>query len=89
MITAGQSLGLDEQTATALAIETAYGAASMARQGDTPPAQLRANVTSKGGTTAAALNVFNQRNFNEIVSEAMQAANDRATELGDEFGASS
>ncbi len=87
MIVAGTKLGLDEQTATTLAIETAYGAASMARQGDTTPAQLRANVTSKGGTTAAAIAIFDQRKFDDIVSEAMQAANDRAIELGDEFGA--
>ena len=87
MISAGIKLGLDEQTATTLAIETAYGAASMARQGDTPPAQLRANVTSKGGTTAAALASFDQHNFADIVCEAMTAANDRAIELGDEFGA--
>jgi len=88
MVSAGIKLGLDEQTATTLAIETAYGAASMARQGDTPPAQLRANVTSKGGTTAAAIDTFNEHKFAEIVSAAMQAANDRAIELGDEFGAS-
>ena len=87
MIAAGIKLGLDEQSATTLAIETAYGAASMARQGDTKPAQLRANVTSKGGTTAAAIERFDQRKFGDIVSEAMQAANDRAIELGDEFGA--
>ncbi len=87
MVTAGVKLGLDEQSATTLAIETAYGAASMARQGDTAPAQLRENVTSKGGTTAAALAAFDQRKFADIVSEAMQAANDRAIELGDEFGA--
>ena len=87
MVVAGIKLGLDEQSATTLAIETAYGAASMARQGDIKPAQLRANVTSKGGTTAAAIETFDQRNFAEIVSEAMQAANDRAIELGDEFGA--
>jgi len=88
MVSAGVMLGLDEQTATTLAIETAYGAASMARQGDTAPAQLRENVTSKGGTTAAALAAFDQRKFADIVSEAMQAANDRAVELGDEFGVS-
>ncbi len=87
MIAAGTKLGLDQQSATTLAIETAYGAASMARQGDTPPAQLRANVTSKGGTTAAAIETFNQHKFADIVSAAMQAANDRAIELGDEFGA--
>ncbi len=87
MISAAQQLGLDQSSATALAIETAYGAASMARQGNDSPAQLRSNVTSKGGTTAAAINTFEKHEFAKTVMAAMQAANDRAIELGDEFGA--
>lgn len=89
MINAGQKLGLDQTSATALAIETAYGAASMARQGNESPSQLRSNVTSKGGTTAAAINMFERHDFANTVMAAMQAANDRAVELGDEFGATS
>lgn len=89
MITAAQKLGLDQASATALAIETAYGAASMARQGEESPAQLRSNVTSKGGTTAAAIDMFEKHDFANVVMTAMQAANDRAIELGDEFGATS
>jgi len=85
MSVAGTSLGLDENTARELAIETAFGAASMARTRENSPAVLRENVTSKGGTTAAALNTFNEKGMPAVISSAMQAAHDRAVELGDEF----
>ena len=85
MSIAGNSLGLDENTARELAIETAFGAASMARAREHSPAVLRENVTSKGGTTAAALNTFNDKGMPLLVSMAMQAAHDRAVELGDEL----
>ena len=85
MAAAGAALGLDEQAARDLAIETAFGAASMARAKENTPAVLRENVTSKGGTTAAALQVFNNHKMPDIVAEAMQAAHDRAAELGDQL----
>jgi pyrroline-5-carboxylate reductase len=85
MAAAGKALGLDEGTARDLAIETAYGAASMARAKENTPAVLRENVTSKGGTTAAALNVFNEHQTPEIIQKAMQAAHDRAVEFGDQL----
>ena len=47
---------------------------------------LRERVTSKGGTTAAALEVFVKKEFATIVAQAMAAANDRAAELSNEFG---
>ena len=86
MVEAGEALGLDPQDASNLAIETAYGAALMARQKEHPPAKLRENVTSKGGTTAAALASFQNDGFADIIERGMQAARDRATELADEFG---
>ncbi len=86
MAASAEQMGLTAEIARELAIETAYGAASMARASALNPAQLRANVTSKGGTTAAAINMFDQRELPLIVSQAMQAAHDRAIELGDEFG---
>ena len=86
MSEAGIELGLDPEAAKKLAIETAYGAALMARQGDLPPATLRKNVTSKGGTTAAALAAFESDDFGEIVARGMQAARDRAIAMADEFG---
>lgn len=85
MAAAGTALGLNESVARDLAIETAFGAASMARAKEHSPAVLRENVTSKGGTTAAALSVFNASNTPEIVQKAMQAAKDRASELGDQL----
>lgn len=85
MINAGIELGLSDTDAKELAIETAFGAASMARQGEQSPATLRENVTSKGGTTAAALNTFNDHQMPDIISKAMHAAHHRAVELGDEF----
>ncbi|MGQ7846939.1 pyrroline-5-carboxylate reductase [Granulosicoccus sp. 3-233] len=85
MSAAAQALGLDAESAETLAMETAFGAASMARTRELPPGQLRENVTSKGGTTAAALQVFDARDTPAIVREAMQAAHDRAVELGDQL----
>ncbi len=89
MAKAAENLGLDPELSRDFAIETAFGAASMARAKEHPPHVLRENVTSKGGTTAAALAVFNEQDLPNIVAKAMQAAADRAVELGDEFGASS
>lgn len=86
MIDSGVGLGLSEETATTLTIETAYGAALMARAGEDSPAQLRQNVTSPGGTTAAALAVMTERGLPQIVQQAVIAANQRAAELAEEFG---
>ena len=86
MSKAGVDLGLDADAAMKLAIETAYGAALMAREGQLPPETLRKNVTSKGGTTAAALASFNNDGFGEIVARGMQAAHDQAVAMADEFG---
>ena len=86
MSQAGIDLGLTPDAAKKLAIETAYGAALMARNGDLPPADLRKNVTSKGGTTAAALASFEADGFNELIGRGMQAARDRAIAMADEFG---
>ncbi len=86
MVESAVAMGLTPEVAENLAIETAYGAAAMARQRDTSPAQLRKNVTSKGGTTAAALGSFADADFPTIVAKAMQAAQQRAQVMGDELG---
>lgn len=78
--------GLDATTAENLAIETAYGAAAMARNRSDTPGKLRENVTSKGGTTAAALASFESDGFPAIISRGMQAAETRAKTMGREFG---
>jgi pyrroline-5-carboxylate reductase len=81
MIAAAQKLGLDEEAATKLVIQTAKGAAILAETSDDSPAQLRQKVTSPGGTTQAALEVFAQNNFDKITEQALTAARDRGKEL--------
>lgn len=83
---AGEQLGLDAQSADRLARQTALGAARMATEGEDDPATLRAKVTSKGGTTAAAIASFEASQLDEIILRALTAARDRATELADELG---
>ena len=79
-------LGLDRQTANQLTLQTALGAARMANESGVDPEELRARVTSKGGTTAAAINRFEHSNFHYNVSQALQAAYDRSRELAEELG---
>ncbi len=86
MIEAGTALGLDEATAIELTLQTAYGAARMAQESDASPAVLRQNVTSPGGTTAAALEVMQAAGFSTTVKHALDAADRRAAELAREFG---
>lgn len=78
--------GLPTEQARLLAIETALGAARMALESSDDPATLRANVTSKGGTTAAALEAFEQGGLADLVDQAVGAAHDRAAELGRVLG---
>ncbi|MFK7912396.1 MAG: pyrroline-5-carboxylate reductase [Pseudomonadales bacterium] len=88
MITAGVELGLPAELAESLAIETALGAARMAKEGDIDPAQLRRNVTSPGGTTERALNVLNNAGVNDAMIDAMKQAASRSQELAEEFSRS-
>lgn len=78
---AGIALGLDAETARLLTIQTALGAAKMAMESDAPPARLREQVTSPGGTTERALGVFADADLRALVSRAAAAARDRAKEL--------
>lgn len=79
--------GMPADKARLLAIETALGAARMALESSDDPATLRANVTSKGGTTAEALAVFEHEGLRDMVDRAIGAAAGRAAELGDQLGA--
>ncbi|MBA3981597.1 MAG: pyrroline-5-carboxylate reductase [Alcanivorax sp.] len=81
MIDAGMQMGLDERTARQLVLQTAWGAAQLAITSENPPARLREQVTSPGGTTAAALDVFEQADFRALVNKALGAARQRAGEL--------
>jgi pyrroline-5-carboxylate reductase len=83
---AGEELGLDAETAQALTLQTALGAARMAIEGTDSAVSLRSKVTSKGGTTAAAIDYFQQHNFVELVGQALSKAQHRATELADILG---
>ena len=83
---AGEALGLDAYTARQLTIQTALGAAQMAQSGDDDPATLRAKVTSKGGTTEAAIKCFQSNGFESLVKQALTDANNRAIELADILG---
>ena len=77
-------LGLPAGEARRLAYATFEGSMRLARASSDPPATLRANVTSKGGTTARALDVLNAENVAAHFIAAVKAAAARATELGDE-----
>ncbi|MFI4869448.1 MAG: pyrroline-5-carboxylate reductase [Steroidobacterales bacterium] len=82
MAQAAQSLGLEHDTAALLAAETLHGAGLLAHQG-TPLAEQRAAVTSRGGTTEAALRVLHEGGFDALVARALQAASARSVELAD------
>lgn len=84
---AGVALGLRPETAAVLAQQTLAGAAAMAAQPGADVAQLRANVTSKGGTTEAALKHFEAADLRKIVQDALQAAQRRGQQLGDDLSA--
>ena len=80
---AGAKAGLPAETATKLAMQTAYGAASLAAASDDPPSRLREQVTSPNGTTAAALEVLmGDGRLEKLVDEAVEAAKQRSEELG-------
>jgi pyrroline-5-carboxylate reductase len=83
---AGTSLGLPRATARHLAVQTALGAGRMVAEGTEAPATLREQVTSKGGTTAAALAVLERADVRGIFAEAIAAAARRSAELADQFG---
>lgn len=86
LIKGGEALGLTPAQAQDLAMATLSGATKLAAESTESPSVLRERVTSKGGTTAAALEVFQTAHFTEIVVRAMQAAEQRAAELSKEFG---
>lgn len=87
MAEAGVALGLTPADARALALQTFIGAAKMAAGTGTDVATLRAQVTSKGGTTQAALESLEAAGFRRILGDALQAADRRGAQLGDELAA--
>ncbi len=85
LIQGGVQLGLSAQQARELALATLNGSTQLAALSPEEPSTLRERVTSKGGTTAAALDVLNEKQFSSIVQHAMQAAYERAGQLASEF----
>lgn len=86
LVAGGVKVGLTEAQAKQLALGTLAGATKLAAESSDPLSVLRERVTSKGGTTAAALAAFNAAGFAGIVEEAMAAAARRSRELAEEFG---
>ncbi|AXA92384.1 pyrroline-5-carboxylate reductase [Massilia sp. YMA4] len=84
---AGVALGLTAEQSLALAQATFTGAAQLAARSDEPVAVLRERVTSKGGTTHAALTSMEQGGVKDAIVAAVKAAAARGKELGDELGA--
>ena len=77
-----RELGLDSETSKLLVGQTLEGAAAYLRSfPDFPAGTLREQVTSPGGTTAAALSVFSEQAFPQMVKDALVAANKRSQEL--------
>ena len=83
LIDAGEDAGLPREAAERLATQTVYGAAKLALEDDSSPAQLRERVSSPGGTTLAGLAALDQGGLREILARAVAAATRRSVELGE------
>jgi pyrroline-5-carboxylate reductase len=83
---AARQLGMDEEQGRALAVATFTGAAQLAAQSSEPASVLRERVTSKGGTTAAALASFDAQGVKDAIVRGALAADARAKEMGAELG---
>jgi pyrroline-5-carboxylate reductase len=82
LVNAAVQLGLPQEVARELAVETVLGAGRLVRESGEEPAKLRKLVTSPGGTTAAALLRLEEGEFAALISRAVTAAYERARELG-------
>lgn len=85
MVEAGLAMGLSAEQGKALALETFAGATALAQASSDPPELLRERVTSKGGTTDAALRSLEASGVKAAFVAALEAARSRAAQLGDEF----
>ena len=81
MISGAQELGLSPEVATKLTVQTLVGAAKLLAESGKSASELRENVTSPNGTTAAALKSFSDGDLTALVAKSMQAARDRSIEL--------
>ena len=85
MIDAGVKQGLTKSIAKQLTLQTALGAAALAKSSDADVAELRRRVTSPGGTTEQAIQYFQQANFAQIVTDAMDVCAERSRQLAKAF----
>ena len=86
MTAAGAEMGLEREQAYQLAVATFIGAGELAQSSHEPPEILRQRVTSKGGTTHAAIASMDDSHVKDLFARALHAAHDRAVEMGKEFG---
>lgn len=86
MMAAAQKQGLDSDRARTLVLETAAGAATLIRNSDLAPAELRRQVTSPGGTTEAGIRRMEDKGLDDAVLSGIDAAVIRSRELSDQFG---
>ena len=82
MIDAGVKVGLARPIAETLVLQTVLGSTKLAMETGEHPAQLRAMVTSPGGTTIAGLRELEKSGFGGILMDAVEAATERSKELG-------
>lgn len=83
---AGEKMGLSSETARLLTLQTAFGAARMALESNESATELRQHVTSKGGTTEAAIHLLEKEKIRDIFMQALDAACERSKELANLFG---
>jgi pyrroline-5-carboxylate reductase len=86
LASSGEKLGIPRETSMKLALHTVLGAAQLAAASEKSVSQLRNEVTSSGGTTAAALKVFDEEKLAERFARAVAAASRRGAEMGEEYG---
>ena len=87
MENAARECGLPPETARLLTLQTAFGATRMALESDETPAELRARVTSPGGTTERAIDAFESGGLRQLFVDAIKAAQQRSIELSADLGA--
>ena len=83
---AAREMGLDEETARLLTLQTALGAARMAMESSDSPATLRQKVTSPGGTIERALSIFEEGQLRTLFAKALNGARARSSELSEMLG---
>lgn len=86
---AGLQMGLSEETARLLTVQTAFGAAKLALEVEEAPSILRERVTSPGGTTEQAINYLDAKDTRKTLMAAVNAARDRSEQLAQKLEQSS